>query len=125
MFGDSDSAIDQFFILQGWNAARLYRNRPVRIMPRNYHLPDFLSSNNADLLAEPIASEADMPRKHSVEPIDSGADAAPPVVTEGDPRRESDASESDFTRKSTGAKIWILKKKRQMRRKQYRNFGRI
>ena len=102
MYGDFDSAIEQLFIWKEWHAAWLYRIRPRRIMPRNYPRPDFLASNNASLLAEPLVSGSDMPRKHSTEPIDSDADAAPPVVTEGGPRRESDAIESDFTGQSTG-----------------------
>ena len=102
MYGDFDSAIEQLFIWQEWHAAWLYRIRPRRIMPRNYLLPDFLADNNAYIQSEPLPREPGIPRKHLVEPIDSDTDAAPPVPIEGDPRRDSDASESDFTGQSTG-----------------------
>ena len=101
-FGDFDSAAEKLCIWQEWHDAWLYRIRPRRITPRNYHLPDSIASNNASLLAEPFAPGSDMPRRHSGESIDSDADVVPPVVTEGGPRRESDASESDFTWHSTG-----------------------
>ena len=86
------------FLRYARHAAWIYRSRPARIMPRNYHLPSFLGRSQKIPRGSPGNGPGVADKRHLVEPLDSdgcskGANTKE-LVCVAIARRMSNASES-------------------------------
>ena len=87
----------------------MYRNRPVRIMPRNYPLPDYINQTVSQAAKSGADRYTPVKRGDVVGPIDTDDDANPPAGSDAEGGCKSipcsQEGESDFMAQSTGDEL--------------------
>ena len=87
----------------------MYRNRPLRIMPRNCPLPDYISQTVPQAAKSGADRYTPVKRGDVVGPIDTDDDANPPAGSDAEGGCKSipcsQEGESDFMAQSTGDEL--------------------